>query len=401
MNALDVFLDRTRVGLLERLDEWQYRFSFDGSWLADPAHAVLGQIFEDRKPRDLETTGTLPPWFDHLLPPQGGPLRRAIARQSGIDPDDDFALLQFLGADLPGAVVLLPGTPSLAREPQTPPAPAPPPAGPLRFSLAGMQWKLSLRAQDRKLTLPLRGETGGVIAKFPSPTYKDLPRIELATMRWAQLSGVDVPPIRLAQASDIEDLPEGIPTGDGTIYLIDRFDRRPDGTRVHIEDFGQVLDRPADDHIYDARYEHLAIFLRYLPLADLRAFCERLVFCILCGNTDAHVKNWSLIYPDGRHPRLAPAYDLVATVLYETPAESSLALKLNDSRRFEDISLASFQPLAKVAGQPFADVSTWVREMTERVLTVWQEQAAELPYLPDERARLAAHAQRIPLARGA
>jgi len=113
------------------------------------------------------------------------------------------------------------------------------------------------------------------------------------------------------------------------------------------------------------------------------------------------VKNWSLIYPDGRHPRLAPAYDLVATVLYEPTREHALALKLNDSRRFEDISLASFQPLAKVAGQPFADVSTWVREMTERVLTVWQEQAAELPYLPDERARLAAHAQRIPLARGA
>lgn len=399
MNALDVFLGPTRVGLLERLDEWQYRFSFDASWLEDPAHPVLGQIFEDRKPRNLESTGTLPTWFDHLLPPQGGPLRRAISRQIGIEKDDDFALLQFLGADLPGAVVLLPGTPSLAPKPKTPAAPPPPVPGPLRFSLAGMQWKLSVREQDHKLTLPLRGEMGGVIAKFPSPAYKDLPRVELATMRWAQLSGVDVPPIRLAQASDIEDLPEGIPTGDGTIYLIDRFDRRPDGTRVHIEDFGQVLDRPADDHIYEARYEHLAAFLGYLPLANLRAFCERLVFCILCGNSDAHVKNWSLIYPDGRHPRLAPAYNLVATVLYNPPAASSLALSLDNTRRFEDISVASFKPLARVAGQPFAEVSTWVRQMAERVLTVWRESAAELPYLPEEQARLGAHARGVPLAR--
>jgi serine/threonine-protein kinase HipA len=400
MNALDVFIGPTRAGLLERLDEWQYRFSFDTAWLADPEHSVLGQILEDRMPRDVETTGTLPTWFDHLLPPQGGPLRRAIARQSGIDIDDDFALLQFLGADLPGAVVLLPGTPSLARTSETPAAPPPTPAGPLRFSLTGMQWKLSVREQDRKLTLPLQGETGGVIAKFPSPTYKDLPRVELATMLWAKLSGIDVPPVRLAQASDIADLPDGIPTGDGTIYLIDRFDRRPDGTRVHIEDFGQVLDRPADDHIYDARYEHLAAFLAYLPPADLRAYCERLVFSILCGNTDAHVKNWSIIYPDGRHPRLAPAYDLIASVVHEPLHSATLALSLKGSKRFEDVSAASFEPLARVTKHGFDEVAGWVRQMAERVRTVWDESAAELPYLEEERARLDAHARRVPLARG-
>lgn len=45
MSALDVFLQQTRVGLLERLDEYQYRFSFDAAWLADPKSPVLGQIF--------------------------------------------------------------------------------------------------------------------------------------------------------------------------------------------------------------------------------------------------------------------------------------------------------------------------------------------------------------------
>jgi serine/threonine-protein kinase HipA len=398
MNALDVLLGSTRVGLLERLDDWQYRFSYDASWLADPKHPVLGQTFEDRMPRDLESTGTLPAWFDHLLPPQGGPLRRAIARQSGIEGDDDFALLAFLGGDLPGAVILTPGTSSLALKPQASTAQEPSRKGALRFSLAGMQWKVSVREQDRKLTLPLRGETGGWIAKFPSPAYKDLPRVELATMTWAKLSGIDVPPIRLSQASAIENLPEGIPVGDGTIYVIERFDRGPGG-RVHVEDFGQVLDRPADDHIYDARYEHIAVFLSYLPPEDLRAFCERLVFCALCGNTDAHVKNWSIIYPDGRRPRLAPAYDLVATALYEPIASSSLALSLANSRRFENVSEASFQPLAAVTQRSFAEVSAWVHEMAERVLTTWQENAADLAYLPDERARLEAHLERVPLAR--
>lgn len=396
MTALDVLLGRTRVGLLEHLDEWKYRFSFDDSWLEDPERPVLGQIFEDRKPRDLDSVGHLPGWFDHLLPPEGGPVRRAIIRQTGMENDDVFTLLQFLGADLPGAVILVPGEPSLA--PRNSPEPEPEfPAGPWNFSLAGMQWKLSLREQDRKLTTPLRGETGHWIGKFPSPAYKDLPRVEMATMQWAAYSGVDVPPIQLKQISDIVTLPEGMPDDGGEIFLIQRFDRCLAGDRIHIEDFGQVLDCPADDRIYGGRYEHVAAFLNYLPPENLRRFCERLTFCILCGNTDAHLKNWSLIYPDRRHPRLSPAYDLVASILYEPARLHALALSLNNSRLFQDVSVDSFRPLARITHRPFEEVAGWVRDMTDRVLTVWREHAADLPYLPDERARLEAHMARVPL----
>ena len=400
MSALDVFIGTTRVGLLEQPDEWNHRFSFDASWLADPARPVLGQIFEERRPRGLSSERNLPAWFDHLLPPAGGPLRRAIARQIGIERDDDFALLQFLGEDLPGAVLLVPGEPSVALAPGSDRASErviQDRDGKLRFSLAGMQWKLSVREQDRKLALPVRGETGAFIAKFPSPMYASLPRVELATMRWAQLSGIDVPPIRLAKVTEFVDLPQEVPTSEDTVFLIERFDRLAGVGRVHIEDFGQVLDCAADDHIYDARYEHIAAFLSYLPPEDLRAFCERLVFCVLCGNTDAHLKNWSLIYPDARHPRLSPAYDLVASMLYEPARLQDLALSLNNSRRFQDVSVDSFRPLARITHRPFDEVAGWVRDMTDRVLTVWREQAADLPYLPDERARLEAHMARVPL----
>jgi serine/threonine-protein kinase HipA len=398
VSALDVFLDRTRVGLLERLNDFEHRFSFDAAWLDDPEHAVLGQIFEDRKPKDIESTGTVPCWFDHLLPPQGVPLRRAIARQCDVDEDDGFALLTFLGDDLPGGVILRPGEPSLAPRAKTMPAQQLRAEGPLRFALAGQQWKLSLRERDKKLTLPLRGETGGVIAKFPSPIYADLPRVELATMTWAKLSGVDVPPIRLARASDIEDLPAGIPLGDGTVYLIERFDRRAEGSRIHFEDFGQVLDREADDaHLYLGAYEHMAAFVAYLPAADVRAFCERLVFCVLCGNTDAHVKNWAVLYPDGRHPRLAPAYDLVASVLYTPSVTDELALALHNSRNFEDVSLESFRPIAHLTKRPFEEVSAWVVEMAGRIREAWRTSADAIPFTVAERARLEQHLARVPL----
>ena len=47
-------------------------------------------------------------------------------------------------------------------------------------------------------------------------------------------------------------------------------------------------------------------------------FVRRLVFSVLIGNGDTHLKNWSLLYPDGRTPVLSPAYDFVATLPYIT-----------------------------------------------------------------------------------
>ena len=45
-------------------------------------------------------------------------------------------------------------------------------------------------------------------------------------------------------------------------------------------------------------------------------FIRRLIFNAVIGNNDMYLKNWSLIYPDGHTPQLAPAYDFVSTVRY-------------------------------------------------------------------------------------
>jgi serine/threonine-protein kinase HipA len=139
--------------------------------------------------------------------------------------------------------------------------------------------------------------------------------------------------------------------------------------------------------------------LAYVCPDDLRQFCERLVFCVLAGNTDAHLKNWSLIYPDGRRARLSPAYDLVASVLYVPDIADELALSLGGSQRFEDVHVESFRAMAAVAGLAFDEVAAWVTQAAERVRTAWSEQAGELPYRRDERARLERHMARVPLGR--
>lgn len=396
MSALDVRLGSTAVGILHRFEDDDYRFSFDPAWIAAPGRPVLGQFFEDRRPHDIITVGHPPVWFLHLLPQ--GPLRRAIARQHGLDQGAHFDLLRVLGEDLPGAVVLAPCEPPSPRRPRALPVPKPE-EGALLFSLAGQQWKLSVREGERGLVLPVRGEMGTWIAKFHDPTYADLPRIELATARWAEAAGIELPHFLEGSISDFGDLPEGIPTGDGSIFLIKRFDRGPGGARVHMEDFAQVLDREPGRAQYAGRYEHIAEILAYVAPQDLRAFCERLVFCVLCGNTDAHLKNWSLLYPDGRAARLSPAYDLVATVLYVPAIDDELALTLGapGSRRFEDVNLASFRLLAEVTGRDFDEVAGWVRAAAERTRATWRELAPELPLRADERARIDAHLARVPL----
>ena len=50
--------------------------------------------------------------------------------------------------------------------------------------------------------------------------------------------------------------------------------------------------------------------------ADGEEFIRRLVFNILIGNADMHLKNWSLIYPDRCRAALAPADDFVSTIAY-------------------------------------------------------------------------------------
>ncbi|HZI14552.1 MAG TPA: HipA domain-containing protein [Myxococcus sp.] len=394
MSTLDVLLGSTRVGTLEQFEDEEYVFTFDSDWLLNPERPVLGQLFEDRKPGDIATSG-LPCWFAHLLPQNV--LRRAISRQFGIPEYEDFDLLRLLGEDLPGAVIVRAGSSPLPRRRAEGGPPPPLSTGPLRFSLAGAQWKLSVREGERGLTLPVEGQTGSWIAKFHDPNYKNLPRIEFATMRWAAESGIPIPPLRLGNVSEFELLPEGIPTGDGTVYLIQRFDRMVGGGRIHIEDMGQVIDKPPGTPQYSGRYEHIASVLAALAPEDVRDFCERIVFCVVCGNTDAHLKNWSLIYPDARHPRLSPAYDLVASVLFVPPLVDELALELGGSRRFESIRLESFRLFAEVTELSFEEVANWVRQAAERIRTVWQEKAGQLPYLPAERTRLEAHMARVPL----
>ena len=118
-----------------------------------------------------------------------------------------------------------------------------------------------------------------------------------------------------------------------------------------------------------------AIAYRGRDRASLREMVRRSVFNLLVGNGDAHLKNWSLIYPDRRVARLSPAYDLVCTAAY--PNHADLGLPFFGATRLSEISRGHFarlQAALKVEGDDVLDV---VDETIERFSETWAAGAAE------------------------
>lgn len=380
-----VWLGERRIGFLHQRGD-HTRFVFADDYATDPDRPVLSLAFEEN-PVAVRTTSALrlPPWFSGLLPE--GTLRDWIAQQRGVSPDREMELLAEVGHDLPGAVRVLPddgtcpegsgadgGSGRMLAEPRSMP-----PDG-FRFSLAGVALKFSLLRVGDRLTVPAADRLGDWIVKLPDRAYADVPRNEHATMSLAAAVGIEVPEVRLRHRNELPELPDGVwPNGEDVAYSVRRFDRGVDRTPIHAEDLAQVRGF-YPEHKYRGDFETVAALLyRGHDLDALREFARRLTFNLLIGNGDAHLKNWSLLYRDARHPTLAPAYDLVAADAYQVDggADGTLALRLDGSKRPSRARLASFDRLARKVGATDADLAGVAVDTADRIRTNWP-MAAEL-----------------------
>lgn len=404
LDILDVRLYDRSVGTLTRLGRERIVFGFDPAHADDPERAALSLSFKGpfgRLVTDIEPTRIhAPPFFSNLLPE--GSLREFLARSAGIDPRLEFLLLATLGEDLPGAVTIAPiggewpgpsgvgrlnrrkrelagrsaggrGTPdSMVRPLFRSPPPVPRPAAPLRYSLAGTQLKVPAVMSGGRPSVPRHGIGGTWIVKLPTPGFPGLPEQEHWVMRLAASVGIEVAETRLVPVDAVDGLPLGMGEGPGNALAVRRFDRLDDGTRLHTEDFAQILGVEPGEKYKGATYRALAeIIGREMGDEAVTEFVRRLVFCALIGNGDAHLKNWSVIYPDGRTPRLAPAYDLVSTVAY-APEGGRMALDwVSGTAGFKDLSdglMARLASGARLARQP---VVRTARETVARFRDVW------------------------------
>lgn len=402
VSVLDVYLHGQAIATLTNIQGDRTLFAFNQEYIENQNRPTLSLSFKDDH-GELITAfrpvqRMLPPFFSNLLPE--GPLRRYLAERAGVNAGREFFLLWMLGHDLPGAIsvrpaageALPPGVGEALGESKR--------RNTLRFSLAGVQLKFSALQNGKKaggLTIPAEGVGGSWIVKLPSQQHSGVPENEFSMMTLAQMMGMDVPDIQLLDLEAISGLPEGIGELSGQALAVRRFDRSPEGP-VHIEDFAQIFRVFPDDKYKHANYRSIG---RVLGIetgdAGVAEFIRRLVFSTLIGNADMHLKNWSLIYPDGRTPALSPAYDLLATIPYIK--DETAALKYSRTKKMAEVTRDELVHLAAKALLPEKLVIDTAKETVARFKEIWMAEKTNLPLARNVVDAVNAHAPSIPIYR--
>lgn len=350
--SLRASINQAEVGTLQEVGGlWSFQYA--GAWLENPQSFALSPHLPLTTDSLLDGASQRPVqwYFDNLLPEEGQ--RILLAGDAKLDTADAFGLLTFYGAESAGSVTLLPPD----AEPQAiePLRPLPEdalemricqlPKVPLthaaikRMSLAGAQHKLAVVLKDGVLFEPA-GATPSTHILKPDHPDEDYPHSvinEWFVMRLAKRLGLNVPDVYRRY----------VPS---PVYLIDRFDRIPDAQgwqRRHVIDACQLLGLGPSFKYRAGSMESLAALAnacRSPAVARPRLF-GWLVFNVLVGNSDAHLKNLSfLVSHEGI--QLAPLYDLLSVATYDTPAfnksgwpaQSQLAWAILGVRYFSDIN---------------------------------------------------------------
>ncbi len=380
LNALSVRLYGKQIGVITRPAGDRQFFAFEQEYMDDLRRPTLSLSFKGSTGglvTNFRPVGRrVPAFFSNLLPE--GHLRDYLATRADVNPEREFFLLAVLGADLPGALVVAPmedaDRPLESPDDRSDGSRKVAVSGkePLRFSLAGVQLKFSaVMEASGGLTIPADGLGGSWIVKLPSARYKAVARNEFAMLALAQRVGISIPESKLVDVTSIKGLPEQALTLEREALAVKRFDRLTDGERVHMEDFAQVFGVFPNNKYKFHSYSNIASVL-WAEIGEdaVIEFVRRLVFSILIGNADMHLKNWSLLYPNRRTPVLSPAYDFVATLPY-IPGDR-LALSFGGSRSLSEVTKDQMRKFADAARIPISPLWKIAVETAERTTESWK-----------------------------
>lgn len=240
-----------------------------------------------------------------------------------------------------------------------------------RLSLAGAQSKLAIGFKDGHVQLMKGGAPTTHILKpmieHPGVCSNHSVYNELFCMKLAGRMRISVPEVCLHFVNETP------------YYIISRYDRHidADGTvsRIHQEDFCQAL-----GIVPETKYEfeggpsieecrNLISQHTVRPAVDQINFMDRVIFNYLIGNTDAHGKNFSLLYRQDK-PELAPAYDLLCTDAYKD-LSLKMAMKIGGVYRPKNIYLHHFYKafMDKKIAQNTAQnaISKQIKRMTDSI----------------------------------
>ena len=193
-------------------------------------------------------------------------------------------------------------------------------------AVTGVQAKLSMDIEklQHESRFTIVGLWGRYILKPQTELYNSLPELEDLTMHLAEVVKIQVVPHTLVRFADGK-----------LCYLTRRVDRTLKGGKIPMEDMCQISEKLTENK-YKGSHEQIAkLILRYssAPKLDLALFWEIVLFSWITGNSDMHLKNFSMYSPIPNNYQLSPAYDLLSTLLVLPSDTEELALTLNARKK--------------------------------------------------------------------
>jgi len=356
--------------------------------------------------------GELPPFFAGLLP-EGALRKRLAATRKDPKDMDDFGVLAAAGEDLPGAVQVLPA--NLDKLTATARAfgvtggadnleiCVPEEAAEGAASLSGFQDKIALsHARDgKRYGMPVKGTLSDLIAKLPLANDDSQVMNEYTCMQLAALAGVNVAqcrPVPMREMGGHAELIEVL--GENTRFLaVDRFDRGP-SSAVHMEDGCQLLRlMPAQKYAGRDYFVRLVQVLNRFStrgIEDVRQFFIRQTVNTLLGNSDAHLKNFSVLYHNGIMPELSPAYDIVCVAALPGFQGFGTNVAIDKLQRQE--SVETYMEVAKSAGIADRIAKAAVKQTVALAKETWPKALREMEVPEAVRTEVTTRLKTLPLA---
>ena len=329
------------VGKIEGNQSEDAKFSYSDSYIEKVKRPIsISLPLEDKKFDENRTRY----FFEGLLPE--GFTRKCVADWMQKDVNDYLSILSGLGSECLGAIQILeedkeqvaPGytrltneeVETLAREGASESAEI---VTKSHLSLTGASGKVGLYydKENQQWYLPIGQMPSTHIVKQSHVRLEKIVVNEQLCLQTAKNLGIEVPESFIINNKNMR--------GENILFATKRYDRifreknNMSGNlripyRLHQEDFAQAMGIPSSmkyekdgEHYLKKMFDLLREYSSN-PLEDQKKLWDICIFNYLIGNTDNHIKNVSLLYTENLNGIcLAPAYDMVSTVIYDSSTE--------------------------------------------------------------------------------
>ncbi len=367
--GLEIGGKQIKVGTIEGESSNNAQFKYSEEYLSGSfAHPISISLPLQKEPFSPEATRI---FFDGLLPE--GFMRRAIAGNMHFDEGDYLSILYNLGKECLGALRIyldeedkdISYEPLSAKQVEELASEGATKSTELviktHLSLTGASGKVGLYYDDKEDSwyLPVGLAPSTHIVKQSHIRLDGIVTNEQLSMLTASKCGIGIP------QSFIINMGKGLDSQ--VLFATRRYDRTFEGAeeyvdglklphRIHQEDFAQAMGIASFDKYeiegqnYAQRMFEILRLYAINPLEDQLSLWRRIVFNYVIGNTDSHIKNFSLLYKsDLSGVKLAPAYDVIGTLIYES-ATREMSFNIGGIRNIDEVTRDSFRAMAGMVG---------------------------------------------------